>query len=133
MSYTKRPVKGALTNLKAALADYRIFDAPFLPEDLLQTLNHLSPRSDRALLAVFEFLQKIRDTTDTPALIAPDNPERSKVIPDSGVFRYVSKQSIGAFTFIHLQVQRRSPKNAIPLPGEAKRASNRKSNPFSAL
>ncbi|MBW0472276.1 hypothetical protein O181_011991 [Austropuccinia psidii MF-1] len=61
--------QGILDHFKAALADARMTDAPFLAEDLLQTLNHLSQRSDQALVEVVELFEKISDTTDPTALL----------------------------------------------------------------
>ncbi|MBW0522326.1 hypothetical protein O181_062041 [Austropuccinia psidii MF-1] len=89
ISYIKRLVKGSWTNLKDALYDSRIIDAPFLAEDLLQKLNHLSPRSDQALVAVVGFFQNISDTTDTTALVPLDHADRLKATPDSSGLRYV--------------------------------------------
>ncbi|MBW0566375.1 hypothetical protein O181_106090 [Austropuccinia psidii MF-1] len=98
ISYTKRPVNGAWTNFKASLVDARIVDAPFLAEELLQTLNHLSPRSDQALVAVLEFFQKISDSTTPTALFPHDHPDRSKVTPDSSGLRYVFNRLLGTVT-----------------------------------
>ncbi|MBW0569904.1 hypothetical protein O181_109619 [Austropuccinia psidii MF-1] len=122
ISYIKRLFKGSWNNFKDALSDSRRIDAPFLAEDLLQKLNNLSPRSDQALVAVVEFFQNISDTTDTIALLPQDHADRSKATPDRGGLRYVLNQHIETITSLfYFLVQRRSPKNAIPLPGEAKR------------
>ncbi|MBW0551463.1 hypothetical protein O181_091178 [Austropuccinia psidii MF-1] len=64
--------------------------------------------------------------TDPTALLQADNPERSKVTPDSGGLRYVFKKFIRKLNaLLYPHVQSRSPNNAITLPGEAKRPSNR--------
>ncbi|MBW0535192.1 hypothetical protein O181_074907 [Austropuccinia psidii MF-1] len=125
ISYIKRPVKGAWINFKSAHYDLRIIDVSFLDEDLLQKLNHFSPRSDQALVEVVQFFQKISYTTDPTAPFPPDHPYRSKLTPDNGGLQYVFNQSIRTVTaLLYLHVQSRSPNNEISLSGEVKRASN---------
>ncbi|MBW0494762.1 hypothetical protein O181_034477 [Austropuccinia psidii MF-1] len=79
-------------------------------------------------------LSKISDTTYSTALLPPDSPDRSKVTPDGGGLGYVFNQWIGTVTAIlYLWVQRRNPKNSIPLPVVAKRSSNRNMSPLFLL
>ncbi|MBW0579647.1 hypothetical protein O181_119362 [Austropuccinia psidii MF-1] len=89
ISYTKRPVKRACINFKASLSQARIIHEPFLAEDLLQILNHLSPRSDQTLGEVVECFKNITYTTDPTSLLPPDHSDTSKVTPDSGGLTYV--------------------------------------------